>query len=91
LPWRRDGFRLEIQKGTKEDECEKGHEEEAFDGSGVMLQDMIGVLMGDNKKVRPATNKIPDRKKSLTSDRSSHNSLSPSPRTSSSTGKNSVG
>ena len=27
----------------KEDECEKGHEEEAFDGRGVMLQDMISV------------------------------------------------
>jgi hypothetical protein len=27
----------------KEDECEKGHEKEAFDGRGVMLQDMIGV------------------------------------------------
>ena len=34
---------VEIEKGMKEDECEKGHEEEAFDGSGVMLQNMIGV------------------------------------------------
>ena len=34
---------VEIQKSMKEDECEKGHEEEAFDGRGVMLQDMIGV------------------------------------------------
>ena len=34
---------VEIEKGMKEDECEKGHEEEAFDGRTVMLQDMIGV------------------------------------------------
>ena len=27
----------------KEDEGQKRHEQEAFDGSGVMLQDMIGV------------------------------------------------
>ena len=27
----------------KEDECEKGHEQKAFDGRSVMLQDMIGV------------------------------------------------
>ena len=36
-------FHVEIEKGMKEDECEKGHEQEAFDGSGVMFQDMIGV------------------------------------------------
>ena len=34
---------VEIKKGMKEDEGQKRHEQEAFDGSGVMLQDMIGV------------------------------------------------
>jgi hypothetical protein len=34
---------VEIKKGMKEDESEKGHEEEAFDGRGIILQNMIGV------------------------------------------------
>jgi hypothetical protein len=28
---------VELQKGLKENECEKGNEEETFDGRGVML------------------------------------------------------
>ena len=36
-------FHVEIEKGMKEDECEKGHEQKAFDGRSVMLQYMIGV------------------------------------------------
>src|SRR5437879_2854267 len=36
-------FHVEIKKGMKEDERQKRHEQEAFDGAGVVLQDMIGV------------------------------------------------
>lgn len=36
-------FHVEIEKGMNGDECEKGHEQEAFDGSGVVFQDTIGV------------------------------------------------
>ena len=44
LAFAKGWLHVEIQKGMKEDEWEKDHEEEeAFDGSGVMLQDMIGV------------------------------------------------
>src|SRR5664279_1851959 len=34
---------VEIKKGMKEDERQKRHEQEAFDGGGVVLQYMIGV------------------------------------------------
>ena len=34
---------VQIKKGMKEDQRQKRHEQEAFDGSGVMLQYMIGV------------------------------------------------
>src|ERR1035437_1773133 len=44
---------VEIKKGMKEDEREKRHEQEAFDGSGVMLQYMIGVPTLDQLILKP--------------------------------------
>ena len=37
------GLHVEIKKSVKENQGQECHEQEAFDGSGVMLQNMIGV------------------------------------------------
>ena len=36
-------LQVEIEKSVKEDQREKGHQQEALDGGGVVLQHMIGV------------------------------------------------
>ena len=36
-------LQIEIKKSVKENERQEGHEQEAFDGGGVVLQEMIGV------------------------------------------------
>ena len=43
LALKKGWLQVETKKSVKEDEREKGHEREAFDRGGVMLQDMIGV------------------------------------------------
>src|ERR1700722_8816468 len=37
------GFHVEIKKSVKEDQGQKCHEQEAFDSSSVVLQNMVGV------------------------------------------------